>query len=272
MSSAVPSSGLRVLVVDDEAPALDELAWLLSHDDRVAEVLTSNSATDSLRLLRETDVDCVFLDIQMPGLTGLELADVLARFRTPPPIVFVTAHENHAVDAFEVRAVDYVLKPVRAERLAEAVRRVVDRAQNTTLHSAGPAQAGEETASATGHDLQIPVELGGVTRFVERASVTHVEAHGDYARLHTPSGSHLIRVPLSTLEEEWRDAGFLRIHRSMLVNLGHVVQVRMDGGRCSVVVGPADGATPGAAPRTELVVSRRNTRELRELLVKRALP
>ena len=140
-------AGLRVLVVDDERPALDELEWLLSRDERVASVRTCQSATDGLRVLREGDVDCVFLDIQMPGLTGLELAEVLSRFKEPPPIVFVTAHEAHAVEAFDLRAVDYVLKPVRAERLAEAVRRVVD----------GGA-AGERPAPPA--DVQIPVERG----------------------------------------------------------------------------------------------------------------
>lgn len=241
---------LRVLVVDDERPALDELAFLLSRDDRVGEVLTSDTATDGLRILREHDVDCVFLDIQMPGLTGLELAQVLGRFRTPPPIVFVTAHEAHAVDAFELQAVDYVLKPVRAERLAEAVRRVVE---------------GSDRTPESQH-AQIPVERGGVTRFVDRSTVTHVEAQGDYARLHTPAGSHLIRVPLSTLEEDWRSAGFLRVHRSLLVSLAHITQLRMDAGRCTVLVGDTLGDTDVG---TELGVSRRHTRELRELMARR---
>ena len=237
---------LTVLVVDDERPALDELAYLLDGDARVGTVLTSDSATEGLRILRETDVDCVFLDIQMPGLTGLELAQVLGRFRRPPPIVFVTAHEAHAVEAFDVRAVDYVLKPVRADRLAEAVRRVVDDG---------------DRAGTPSHDGLVPVERGGVTRFLDRADITHVEAQGDYARLHVRGDSHLVRTPLSTLEEEWGSAGFVRVHRSLLVSLAHIQEVRMEAGRCTVLVGDV-----------ELVVSRRNTRELRELLVKRALP
>lgn len=232
---------LRALVVDDERPALDELAFLLSRDPRVGEVLTSDSATDGLRILQETDVDVVFLDVQMPGLTGIELAQVLARFREPPPIVFVTAHEGHAVEAFDVHAVDYVLKPVRAERLAEAVRRVV----------------GVESDPV--RDAQVAVERGGVTRFVSRTDITHVEAQGDYARLHTGGDSYLVRTPLATLEEEWADAGFVRIHRSLLVSLAHVREVRTDSGRCTVVVG---------RPPVELVVSRRHTRELRELLLR----
>lgn len=241
------SRALRVLVVDDERPALDELAWLLERDPRIATVVTTDSAAEALRVLQEGGVDAVFTDIRMPGLTGLELARVLARFRTPPPVVFITAHDDHAVDAFEVNATDYLLKPVRADRLAEAVRRVAEAA------TGGDAPDAPEES--------IPVELGGVTRFVPRAEVLYVEAHGDYARLHTSEGSHLIRSPLTTLEEEWHDAGFVRIHRSLLVALPHVQEVRMDSGRCSVVVGGK-----------ELMVSRRHTRELRDLLVRRARP
>jgi DNA-binding LytR/AlgR family response regulator len=238
-------SGLRILVVDDERPALDELGWLLDRDERVATVLTADSAAEALRVLQDQDVDAVFSDIRMPGLTGLELAQVLRRFREPPRIVFVTAHEQHAVDAFELDVVDYLLKPVRESRLREAIRRVVD---------AGGAPVEPE-------DDAIPVELGGVTRFVRRSEVRYVEAQGDYTRLHTPAGSPLIRVPMATLEEEWAEAGFVRIHRSHLVALAHVSEVRTDGGRVTVVV---DGE--------ELTVSRRHTRELRDLLVRRARP
>lgn len=238
-------SGLSVLVVDDEKPALDELAYLLARDPRVDEVLTCDSATEALRTLQDVDVDVAFLDIQMPGLTGLEMAQVLSRFKAPPAIVFVTAHEEHAVGAFDLQAVDYVLKPVRANRLAEAVRRVVE---------------GNDRASLS-QDTKVAVERGGVTRFVDRSDITHVEAHGDYARLHVGGDSHLVRVPLSALEEEWGPAGFVRIHRSLLVSLAHVQEVRMDAGRCSVVVG--DGKQ-----LSELQVSRRHTRELRDLLRK----
>ena len=241
--SAPPGAGLRVLVIDDERPALDELTYLLERDDRISEVHSTDSPTDALRLLQQLEVDAVFLDIQMPGLTGIELAQVLSRFRTPPPTVFVTAHDQHAVDAFELNAVDYVLKPVRAERLAEAVRRIL-----AAAHTEVPEE-------------QVPVELGGVTRFVPLSQIRYVEAEGDYARLHTPDGSHLVRVPLTQLEQDWADAGFIRIHRSILIATSFVDEVRVDGGRCSVMI---DGR--------ELQVSRRHTRELRDLLVRSTRP
>lgn len=237
-------SGLRVLVIDDERPALDEVTFLLERDDRVGVVHATDSPTDALRLLQQLEVDAVFLDVQMPGLTGIELAQVLSRFKTPPVAVFVTAHDQHAVDAFELNAVDYVLKPVREERLAEAVRRV--------LAAVRPEATAEE---------QVPVERGGVTRFIPLSQIRYVEADGDYARLHTGTESHLVRAPLTQLEQEWADAGFVRIHRSLLIATAHVDEVHVDGGRCSVVIG-----------EEELQVSRRHTRQLRDLLVRSARP
>lgn len=239
-------SPLRVLVADDEEPALAELVYLLSQDKRIGEIRTASNGPDALKILQAADLDVVFCDIKMPGLDGIDLARVLLKFASRPQIVFVTAYDEHAVAAFDLDATDYVMKPVRAERLTEAVRRVVSAGTPTTTQP--PDDSDDET---------IPVELAGVTRFVQRSTVRYVEAQGDYARLHTGQNSHLVRVPLSTLEERWRDAGFARIHRSTLVALAHVDEMRMDGGRCAVRVG--DDWLP---------VSRRHTRELRDLLVR----
>ena len=246
------TGGLRLLAVDDEPPALDELSWLLRADPRVAHVHGAADAVSALRVLEDGAVDGVFLDIRMPGLTGLELARLLGRFATPPPVVFVTAHDDAAVEAFSLRAVDYLLKPVREARLAEAVGRIV--AARTTVAPA-PAAPDDET---------IAVELGGVTRFLQVSDVRWVEAQGDYARLHTASGSHLVRVPLASLEERWSAAGFVRVHRSYLVSAAHISELRVEpGGGHSVRV----GSGPDAAV---LPVSRRLSRDLKDRLVNRA--
>jgi DNA-binding LytR/AlgR family response regulator len=244
-------SGLRVLAVDDEQPALEDVAYLLRADPRIGDVLTARDGAAALRLLDRAiadgrPVDAVFLDIRMRGLDGVVLGRLLTQFTRPPKIVFVTAYEDHAVDAFELKAEDYLLKPVRPERLAEAIRRVCG--------SRG--EPGEGPQADT-----IPVELGGVTRFLRLSDVRYAEAQGDYARLHTANGSYLVRTPLTGLEERWRDAGFVRIHRSHLIALAHVEELRLDGGQLSVKIG---GAT--------LTVSRRHTPQLRDLLVKRARP
>jgi DNA-binding LytR/AlgR family response regulator len=246
MTTTGPAS-LRALVVDDEAPAREELLWLLGRDARICQVRAAGSASEALLALDSEPVDVVFCDIKMPGLGGLDLARVLGRFAQPPLVVFVTAYDEHAGDAFDLRATDYVRKPVRPERLAEAVRRVVQAVGN------GP-EPGPEPEDET-----IAVELGGITRFVQRSQVRYVEAQGDYARLHTASSNHLVRIPLTTLEERWADAGFVRIHRSTLVALQHVDEIRIDAGRCSVRLGDR-----------VLQVSRRHTRELRDRLVRAA--
>lgn len=269
--SIAPVTRLRVLAVDDEAPALDELVWLLGQVERIGTVLPADSGEAALRILHEQQVDAIFLDVQMPGLSGIDLARVLSRFTAQPPIVFVTAHEQHAVDAFALDVVDYVLKPVRPERLAEAVRRVAQRVdgrggapgddRGENQGGAPGDRSGGRAAAVSPADESILVELAGVSRLVPRADVLFVEAQGDYARLHTRTESHLVRVPLTTLADQWRDAGFVRIHRSFLVSLGHITEWRSQGGRYTVLVGGH-----------ELIVSRRHTRALRDLLVRRAQP
>ncbi|CAM2772188.1 LytTR family DNA-binding domain-containing protein [Prescottella defluvii] len=249
-----PSDGpLTVLAVDDERPALDELAYLLRAREGIGEVLTAGDATTALRILRDGAVDAAFLDINMPGLDGLELAGVLTQFANPPSVVFVTAHEDRAVAAFDLGAVDYLLKPLREERLEEAVRRIVERRRST--------RDAVEDASAA--DEVIPVELGGVTTLVPRSTVKWVEADGDYARLHTATGSHLVRIPISALENRWTDAGFLRVHRSYLVSLPEVTGIRSVGSGLVVCLRPQ-----GSAPGVELPVSRRHTRELKDKLIR----
>lgn len=253
-------SGLRLLAVDDERPALDELLFLLRADPSVASVEGARDATTALRILQDSPVDGVFLDIDMPGLDGLELARVLGNFADPPAVVFVTAHDNRAVAAFEIGAVDYLLKPIRDRRLADAVRRVAERRTGTTAPSdAPPAPAPPRVDS---YDV-IPVELGGVTTLVPRSTVAWVEAEGDYARLHTTNGTHLVRIALSTLESRWAEHGFLRVHRSYLVAVSLVSGTRTVGSGLVVCLRGLRECPP-----TELPVSRRHTRELRDRLVR----
>ncbi|WP_396652339.1 LytR/AlgR family response regulator transcription factor [Microbacterium sp. 1.5R] len=160
---------------------------------------------------------------------------------TPPAVVFVTADEARAVEAFELRAADYLLKPVRLERLRQAVDRVID--------------LGE--AAAPTDDEVLPVTIGSTVRFVRRSEVRWVQAQGDYSRLHTADGGHLVRVPISELEVRWTHLGFLRIHRSTLVRAAAVTEARLSGAEPAVVV---DAAV--------LPVSRRLVPAVREALLR----
>ena len=258
-----------MLAVDDEAPALEELVHLLRDDPRIGKVDGVTDATRALRFVHhaldiDEPLDALFLDLRMPGLNGLDLARVLTRFAEPPAIVFVTAYDNHAVEAFDLKAVDYILKPVRPERLADAVDRVVERVAKTASAPAAteaPRVADVVSPITNAGDETIPVELGGVVKFVRLGDVRYVEAQGDYTRLHTAAGGFLVRIPISILERRWAQAGFVRVHRSHLVAVKHIEELRVDAGQMSVRIG---GET--------LTVSRRHARQVRELLVRNARP
>jgi DNA-binding LytR/AlgR family response regulator len=243
-------SRLSVLAVDDVPPALDELCRLLRESPSVSEVSGAGDPLSALRMIQSERFDAVFLDISMPGLDGLELASLLKKLYDPPAIVFVTAYEQHAVAAFGIGAVDYLLKPIRAERLADALARV----GRAIPAARAPSEQPLDAMSA------LPVESAGRTRYVRRVEVQFVEAHGDYVRLHANSGVHVVRMPISRLEEYWGPAGFVRVHRGYLVALAAVRELRSDS-----VGGLLAHTDVGDVP-----VSRRHARDLRERLLSAA--
>lgn len=232
-----------VLVADDEPPALAELVAFLRRDARIGEVHAAANGAEALRIIELHRVVGAFLDIHMPGLSGFALARALAATDSPPAVVFVTADDAGALQAFDVQAVDYVLKPVRAERLSRAVDRVMDAASRTPA----AADAGET----------IPVTVGQTVRLIRRGDVRWVHAQGDYSRLWTAGGGHLVRTPISELEERWSDAGFVRVHRSYLVHRDAVVELRLGGSAPTVVLA-----------EIELPVSRRLAASVRESLAR----
>lgn len=242
--SASPSS-LRVLVVEDEQHTRAELTELLGDLPEIAEVTAADSGESAVRLLGGGSFDAVFLDISMPGLTGMDVARVTSMLSTPPAIVFVTASESHAIEAFGIGAVDYLLKPVRPERLAESVVRIARRGRGAV--SASPA---DELAV-------VQIEHSRRTVFVRRDDIQYAEAHGDYVRLHTAQGTHLIRLSLSYLEDVWAPSGFVRVHRGYLVAVGWVHDLRVTSSAGLVACTPA-----GDVP-----VSRRHARGLKEHLI-----
>lgn len=255
-----------MLAVDDELPGLDQLKHCLEGNPLVGRVVPAVDASEALRLLGSSDaeicmrkerglppVDAVFADINMPGLSGMEMSRVFASLNPAPVLVFVTGHAEEAVNAFDLGAVDYVLKPARQDRIDKAISRVVEKLQSAPVRQS---PQGEENGKAD--EEVIPVELAGTTKLIPRSSVRWVEAQGDYARLYTTEGSHLVRIPLAQLEERWENAGFVRIHRSFLVALQLITELRMGQGGYQVVLGNEEKILP---------VSRRHTRELKDRLV-----
>ncbi|WP_243745264.1 LytR/AlgR family response regulator transcription factor [Streptomyces hainanensis] len=240
-----PSNPLRVLVVEDETSTREELADLLATMPEIGEVSEADGGEAAVRLLGTGSFDAVFLDISMPGLTGMDVARVLGMLSTPPAIVFVTASEAHAVEAFGIGAVDYLLKPIRAERLAEAVAR------------AATARRGRASEPESDELSVVQIETGRHTVFVHRDDIRFAEAHGDYVRLHTDQDAHLIRLSLSYLEDVWSSAGFVRTHRGYLVAVRWVTDLRVTGSSGLVA----------ATPAGDVPVSRRHARALKERLL-----
>jgi DNA-binding LytR/AlgR family response regulator len=175
---------IRVLLVDDEGPARSELRYLLAAHRDVQVVGEAASGAEALELVRDVDYDVLFLDVEMPGATGLETAPQVRDRSDPPAIVFVTAHEQYAVDAFAVEAFDYLLKPVDPDRLA----RVVERLRERTSENVVPLD-------------RIPVVgASGATELVDPAEIHFVQADGDYSRGHTNDRSYQCTSSLAPRE------------------------------------------------------------------------
>ena len=253
---------LRAYVVDDEAGALKQVVQSLKATGRVDVVGTSTTAETALAEIPALTIEALFLDIHMPGLNGFEL---LERLTTSPLVVFVTAHDDHALEAFDAAAIDYVLKPVRRERLERTLDRLESR-------RADPAAAGVQAVleklarhyrdtRAPAYADRISVDLGQQrTQLVEVAQITHFVAQGKGTLAVTASGTHLADKALGELEERLDPRQFVRIHRSAIVNLAWVLDVQPDlGGRLHVRLKDA--------PRTELQVARDRARAFKERLV-----
>jgi DNA-binding LytR/AlgR family response regulator len=233
---------IRALLVDDEAPARAELRYLLGGHRDVQVVGEAASGREALELARSVHYDVLFLDVEMPGASGLEAAPHVREQRDPPAVVFVTAHERYAVDAFAVEAFDYLLKPVDPDRLA----RVVERLRERTLETDGSVE-------------RVPVVAAGGTELIDPGDIHYVQADGDYSRVHTYDRSYLCTLSLGELEGRLAAARFSRIHRSYLVNLAKVAGIRRGSGdRFRLQLADAE--------RTELDVARRQSRDVRERL------
>ena len=199
---------LRVVIVDDEAPARLRLRDLLGEcGDESALVISGEAASGraAIELLSQTAVDVVLLDISMPEMNGIEVAQHLQQLEHPPAVVFATASDDHAIRAFELHAVDYLLKPIRLERLKEALARARAAPRAEMLRELATAPRTYFSAQERGRIHLIPV-----------ADVGYLKAELKYVTLRTKAGEHLIEEPLVAIEREFADR-FVRVHRNCLV-------------------------------------------------------
>jgi two-component system LytT family response regulator len=245
---------VRAMIVDDEPAARDAVRALLAEHPGVRVVGEAANGRDATMEVRRLRPDLLFLDIQMPDEDGFDVLHALGA-DVPPGVVFVTSHDRHAVRAFEVHALDYVLKPFGRPRFVAAVERALDRLRaldaltlRRTLESIADdrrrsaeapaelstnAEPDDEVVSAP---TRIGVRTGGKLIVVDVASIDWVEASGDHARIHSGSRSWVITQRMHTLERLLSRGDFLRIHRSLIVNLERVRELHRDADGAGTVV------------------------------------
>jgi two-component system, LytTR family, response regulator LytT len=255
---------LTILAVDDERTQLEDLARLLRNSPSVKEVECAYDGHDALVKASTQAFDAIFLDVRMPNLDGLELGRVLRRFAAPPQLVFVSAYDNAAVDAFELNALDYLRKPVGRRRVEEAIERVANAIESTALVTRPRPPGGASSPPASGpgasgtdsddHEMIAVANLhGGSTRLLARRQILYVQSYGDFVRIVTADGRYLLRSTLAEIERRWEPHGFVRVHRQYVVNLRNAVELApMLGGTAELSF--ADGQT--------IPVARRHTSEL----------
>jgi two-component system, LytTR family, response regulator len=226
----------RVLAVDDEPLARSMIAALLRADEEVEEVLECGDSVSALDTIRQKRPDIVFLDIEMPEVTGLDLARDLAE--DGPVLVFITAFSRYAPEAFEVNASDYVLKPFSDQRFSDALHRAKRRVRERRLGALANQLAtlsselrpddseNDVTKSESAYADRVSFKHADRTIVVQTSDVNWIEAEDYYVRIHATRGRHLVRTPLATLEARLNPRDFLRVHRGAIVNVHKVAEVR----------------------------------------------
>jgi two-component system, LytTR family, response regulator len=217
---------LRVLVVDDEPLAREGLKRLASRQTQVESVSEARNGREAVAFIREQKPDLVLLDVQMPRTDGFAVVHSIGAERMPP-VIFVTAHDQYAIRAFEVAAIDYLLKPVTEERFALAFKRATGRLRG------GPHEEGTRQVLAMLDAVANPprklerfaVRSGERTVFVPVDEVDWIEAFQNYVRVHAGPATHLLHVPMNTIEAVLDSGRFLRIHRSHIVNVRRIAQL-----------------------------------------------
>ena len=249
---------VRVVIVDDEPLARQHVADRLAHEENVEVVGEADNGNDAVEVIRRLRPDIVFLDVQMPGLDGIDVVDTIGADEMPATI-FTTAFDQYALKAFDRAAVDYLLKPFDDERFSQAFRRArkaielqeVDRMARRLRSLLAEDDASEKPAA---HYLdRIPVESRGQVRVVPVAKIDYITASGPYAELHVGDRAYAVRERMQTLEERLDPAVFLRVHRSVIVRLDRVdAMLRSPGGDYGVRLKDGTTLSVSRARRDEL--------------------
>jgi two-component system LytT family response regulator len=211
---------MKALIVDDEPLAREGMTLLLKDDPTINSIAAARNGAEAVDMIRANRPDLVLLDVQMPEMDGFSVLRAIGAEHMPP-VIFVTAHDRYAIQAFEVNAIDYLLKPVTRERCSQALERVRERisqgADNRHVMSLL-----QQLAAAPQYLARVALRSAGRISFVNIEDVLYVQAAENYVQLHLKTARHLLHVPIATFESSLDPRLFLRIHRSMIVNVKHI--------------------------------------------------
>jgi len=226
---------IHAVVADDEVLARQKLRQLLRDDRDIEIVGESATALETIELVKATNQELLFLDIRMPGMDGFDVVDALANHAdvSLPRIIFTTAYDQYALRAFEVNAVDYLLKPFTQERLRTAIERV---REQSLAKPQGTGAANGKSQGVNFYTNRIIFKSRGRILFLPVSDIRWIGAEGNYVRLSTATETHLLRETMAHLAERLDPRGFLRVHRSFIVNLKYVKEVRRESNGDSVVI------------------------------------
>ena len=261
------ASSIRTLIVDDEPLARERLHELLDEAPGVTVADDAEDGPEAVDAIREQAPGLVFLDVQMPGMSGIDVIEEIGQDRMPVT-VFVTAYDQYAIKAFDLAAVDYLLKPFDYERFEQALRRAREQVASQDddaisgrllrlLRERDPSLLEEESARDAPYLERIAVQGRGKARIVPVDDLTHITADGSYAELHTGEDTHVIRERMKTLAARLDPDEFVRVHRSAIVRLNEI-ELILRGGGGNYAVRLNDG--------TRLSVSRSRIEELQDRL------
>ncbi|HIE12659.1 MAG TPA: response regulator transcription factor [Desulfotomaculum sp.] len=247
---------LKALIVDDEYPARQELRYVLSKIDNVDIVGEATNAQEALALIKALDYSVLFLDIAMPGMNGLELGAVIQELPQAPHVIYVTAYDEYAVKAFDVSAVDYILKPIDEKRLRKAINKVIKLTREAGAETGAAREVKTEPAIRID---RLPAEKSGKTVLVNEGDIVYIFTEGDAVYVKTFADRFLARFTLKELEARLNQNVFFRTHRCFIVNLHKVKEIiPFFNGTYSLVVEDKE--------RSEVPLSRAQAKKLRRIL------
>ena len=212
---------MNTLIVDDEPLAREGMRMLLEEQSGITQVAQARNGAEAVAMIRARRPDLVLLDVQMPEMDGFGVLRELGA-EAMPPVIFVTAHDQYAIQAFEVNAIDYLLKPVTRERFSRALDRVRERLSTQGPDNQHVLSLLQQLSAPRKYLARVALRSAGKISFVNIEDIQFVQAAENYVQLHLKSARHLLHVPIATLESSLDPKAFLRIHRSLIVNVRHI--------------------------------------------------